>query len=319
MVRVTGDCFLALTCYFALHRTSAMSPERYAIRFCVLCLFIGLQSLTHVSLGAACVPEVQHRPSLDRPFIYIHQRKTGGSSVRHAALTGAEQLHLNSTAFIPCEQNVSCATFAPNTTLQRFSIYAGHFNWYTVMPDKDEFACLTSFRHPLDRAVSCLHFRFPKKMRDVQLQNLTTKDFESLLRDTYHDSNASCNNEAVIMMSRIADARKFEALMRDRVAAEEVVREAIANVQKCVVLVHGMDDGSLLDAGTHLSAWNAKMLTHFFPWLPEVGKLMVNPHPQLPAHLLSVVYELNWPELLMYQAALRQFHAQQSVLATANA
>ena len=126
------------------------------------------------------------------------------------------------------------------------------------MPDKDDFACLTSFRHPLDRAVSCLHFRFPEKMRDVQLQNMTTEEFKSLLRDTYHDSNASCNNEAVTMMSRFADARKFEALMSDRAVAEKVVREAIANVKKCVVLVHGREDGSLLDASTHLSAWNAK-------------------------------------------------------------
>ena len=295
-----------------------MSPERHANRFCVLCLFLGVQSLTHVALGAMCVPEVQLRPSLDRPFIYIHQRKTGGSSVRRAALRGAEQLHLNSTAFIPCEQNVVCATFAPNTTLQRSSIYAAHFNWYTVMPDKDDKACLTSFRHPLDRAVSCLHYRFEEKMRDLQLQNFTTEEFKSLLRDTYHDSNAFCNDEAVTMMSRIADAQKFEALMRDRAAAENFVREAIANVKKCVVLVHGMNDGSLLDAGTHLSAWNAKMLTHFFPWLSEVGRLLVNPHPQLPAHLISVVCELNWPELLVYKAALRQFRVQQSMLATAH-
>ena len=110
----------------ALYRTTAM---RHAIRFCVLNLFIYVHLLTHVALGAVCVPEVQHRPSLDRPFIYIHQRKTGGSSIRHAALTVAEQLRLNNTAFIPCEQNVRCATFAPNTTLQRSSIYAGHFNW----------------------------------------------------------------------------------------------------------------------------------------------------------------------------------------------
>ena len=298
-----------------------MSPaQRRATGSCLLRLLIGVQFLKHQSaaLGAVCVPEVQHRPSLDRPFIYIHQRKTGGSSIRHAALTGAEQLHIKA-AFIPCEQNVTCATFTPNTTLQRSSVYAGHFNWYTVIPDKEDFACLTSFRHPLDRALSCLHFRFPEKMRRLQLQDLSTKEFRSLLRNTYHDRNASCNNEAVIMMSRVADAREFEALMRDRAATREVVREAVENVKKCVVLVHGMNDRFLLNASTHLSTWNARMLTHFFPWLPEVGRLMVNPHQQLPAHLLSVVYELNWPEMLMYQAALRQYHAQQSMLATAHA
>ena len=63
---------------------------------------------------------------------------------------------------------------------------------------------------------------------------------------------------------------------------------------------------------------NARTLKHFFPWLPEVGRKMVNPHPrQLPAHLVSIVYELNWPELLVYRAALRQYRALQTVLGSA--
>ena len=87
------------------------------------------------------------------------------------------------------------------------------------------------------------------------------------------------------------------------------------------MLVHGDDTSP--DATTDLGAWNARMLTHFFPWLqpspPEVGRKMVNPHTQLPAHLMSVVYELNWPDMLVYQAALRQYRAQQRVLGSARA
>ena len=270
--------------------------------------------IAHAACGAVCIPEVQLTPSLDRPFIYIHQRKTGGTSIRHAAQAGAEHLNINSTAFIACEQDVHCGTFRPHPTQQRFSIYAGHFNWYTVVPGKEDFACLTSFRHPVQRVISCLYFRFPEKLQGMPLRNISPEVFRGLLRNTYHEGNSSCNNEAILMMSRFADARKFEALMNNTNAANKVVQEAIANVKKCVVLVHGGSDDTLSDDPTDLGAWNARMLTHFFPWLPEVGRNMVNPHPQLPAHLTSVVYELNWPEVLVYQAALRQFRSQQKLL-----
>ena len=216
---------------------------------------------------------------------------------------------------------MACATFAPHPAQQRFSINAGHLNFYTTPAaslDKDGFACLTSFRHPLDRAISCLYFRFPGRMRGLQLQHMSPEELRGLLHNTYHENNACCNNEAITMLSRVTDARQLEALMRDRAAINKVVREAIANVEKCVVLVHGRSDGgSLLDACTDLGAWNARTLKHFFPWLPEVGRKMVNPHPrQLPAHLVSIVYELNWPELV-YRAALRQYRAQQTVLGSA--
>lgn len=294
-------------------------PSKRAITSRLAVLFVGSLVHTPAPCTAVCVPDVQLKPSLERPFIYIHQRKTGGTSIRSAALAGAEGLSINSSAFIPCLQNVHCGTFAPDPAQQRFSIYAGHFNWYTVVPDKSDFACLTSFRHPLERAVSCLYFRFPEKMLGVTLRNMSSADFSGLLLDTYHDSNSSCNNEAVLMLSRVADARRFGALMRDRDAASKVVREAIANVKKCVVLVHGGSDDTPPDATADLGAWNTRILTHFFPWLPEVGRELVNPHPHLPAHLVSVVYELNWPELLVYQAALRQFRAQQRVLGSAQA
>lgn len=298
----------------------SLRPERATASCAALLVIISLhEQSTYATCGAVCIPEVQLTPSLDRPFIYIHQRKTGGTSIRHAAQAGAEHLNINSSTFIACEQGVHCGTFRPHPAQQMFSIYAGHFNWYTVVPDKDDFACLTSFRHPLQRAISCLYFRFPEKLQGSPLRNMSTEDFRGMLRDTYHESNSSCNNEAVLMLSRVADARRLEALMRHRDAASKVVKEAIANVKRCVVLVHGGSDGSLLDASTDLSAWNARILTHFFPWLPEVGRKMVNPHPQLPAHLVSVVYELNWPEMLVYQAALRQFQAQQRVLGSAHA
>ena len=293
-----------------------LRPERTTC-FALLMIIALHKHLLFAACGPACFPEVQLTPSIDRPFIYIHQRKTGGTSIRHAAQAGAKHLNINSTAFIACEQDVHCGTFRPHPTQQRFSIYAGHFNWYTVVPGKDDFACLTSFRHPLQRAVSCLYFRFPEKLKGLPLRNMSPEDFRGLLLDTYHEGNSSCNNEAVLMMSRFADARKFEALMNNTNAANKVVQEAIANVKKCVVLVHGGSDDALPGDTTDLGAWNARMLTHFFPWLPEVGRKMVNPHPQLPAHLISVVYELNWPEVLVYQAALRQFRAQQKVLSGA--
>lgn len=149
-------------------------------------------SFKRVEGRIVCVPEVQKLPTLDKPFIYIHQRKSGGTSVRRAIVNAAVDLKLNDTIFVPCFQQVQqafhlpwqlvpdccnspgflvclytegyclqvhCETFQPDPRRanRSVSIYAGHFNWYTVVPEDHAFACLTTFRHPVDRVVSCLY------------------------------------------------------------------------------------------------------------------------------------------------------------------
>ena len=205
-----------------------------------------------------------------------------------------------------------CETFQPDPgrANQSVSIYAGHFNWYSVVPEDHEYACLTTFRHPVERVVSCLFYRFPERTRNISLASMGTDAFKSLLLNTDHDNNVSCNNEGLFLLTRTASTPKLNALVNKVEEANLVVKEAIKNLRKCVILISGSGDHE----GPGLRAWNAQVLDHWFPWLGEVGWHNANPHPVLPAHLASVVLELNWPELQLYYAALQQFRDQQRIL-----
>ena len=63
-------------------------------------------SLRCVEGRIVCVPEVQKLPTLDKPFIFIHQRKSGGTSLRRAIVKAAVELKINNTIFVPCFQKV---------------------------------------------------------------------------------------------------------------------------------------------------------------------------------------------------------------------
>ena len=267
--------------------------------------------------STAPLPQVQLKPTVDRPFVFIHQRKCGGSSVRDAIFHGAVALGLNDTSYISCYHNVSCWTFDPHPSVKGArAIYAGHFNWYTVVPGDRDFACLTTFRHPVSRVNSCLSFVFPGTRRPVDLvANMTRAQFKQLLLHTHHEFNASCNNEALYMLSGVKHAATLDFLAHSFHAAEGATLQAIRNLAKCTVLL--VDEPALPGAYGHhgnLSAWNARMLRHWFPWVAPMPQLNVNEHPPFPAKFVEVVHELNWPEMEVYTAALRQYKLQQQAL-----
>ena len=266
--------------------------------------------------STASLPQVQLKPTVDRPFIYIHQRKCGGSSVRDAVFGGAAALGLNASTFIPCYQDVPCETVEPPPAMKSTAaVFAGHFNWYSVVSDDRDFACLTTFRHPVNRVNSCLSFLFHFTRQPVDLvANMTREQFKHMLLLTHHGNN-SCNNEALYMLSGVKHAATLDFLAHSFHAAEGALLQAISNVAKCTVLMS--DEPSMPGApNAHgdLSAWNARIMRHWFPWVDEVRQLNGNVHPRIPAHLVPVIHELNWPEMQVYTAALRQYNLQQQAL-----
>ena len=64
--------------------------------------------------------------SEDKPFIFYHQRKAGGTSIRG---TLAETAHKeNFTTYIPCYPPVACDTFSFPYN-KKYALYACHFQW----------------------------------------------------------------------------------------------------------------------------------------------------------------------------------------------
>ena len=130
--------------------------------------------------------------SLDHPFIFFHQRKAGGQSLRGTLVDAAKKMH--APYFLPCFNKVHCDTYHwPDG--ERYAIYGGHIQWGTqkmiveisnqkYSPMKSEqvrsqqrqdlqmerssrhsrkaldFSCITNIREPVSRIVSCIYFRF---------------------------------------------------------------------------------------------------------------------------------------------------------------
>lgn len=99
------------------------------------CAKLGNEASTNMKVLAEQLPPRQLLPSPDAPFVFLHNRKCGGSSLRAALLTAANTL--NQTAIVPC--------FAPLNDCYRYniagigqevlsaaSVFAGHLSWDVV-------------------------------------------------------------------------------------------------------------------------------------------------------------------------------------------
>lgn len=153
-------------------------------------------------------------PTLHRPFVFFHQRKAGGSSVRATLRDAAMKWGLKS--WIPCLGSVNCNLYAPPFKDQAV-IFGGHIYWPSFVkmlgerewtrpvehPSKLHFDCLTIFRDPADRVPSCWNFR----MRNSRaFDNLTAADLRSLLPHAMSEFAEGCNNEALRILSDLGPA-----------------------------------------------------------------------------------------------------------------
>ena len=160
------------------------------------------------------------------PFIFFHQRKSGGTSLRATLEDVASEIGLN--YFIPCANGVDCDTYTfPLTNAPtQYAIFAGHFKWgvqsdFTRYSPTDstiqhtlrkEFSCITNYRHPIDRIESCLYFRFEKQLQGKCLMDMSIEQLHTILY-WIDQFGTSCLNEPFRMMSGYQDEDVIDSLM----------------------------------------------------------------------------------------------------------
>ena len=96
--------------------------------------------------------------------MFLHQRKTGGMSLRYQFYRAAKAI--NATTFIACHGK-PCLTFAPDPFATQ-SVFAAHFYWPSLdmalrqgqqrgphLGTNAQFRCFTAFREPVQRVTSC--------------------------------------------------------------------------------------------------------------------------------------------------------------------
>ena len=138
------------------------------------------------------------------PFIFFHQRKAGGTSIRHQLRAAADHDGLN--YFIPCRDDVPCTTFEIRAE-PPVAIYAGHFQWgaqnvlHSLAGRAMEFSCTTNIREPISRIISCFNERFKSVIRNRCMNDIQLNDLDRLFRRRLQGNNGTCINEPFRMIS----------------------------------------------------------------------------------------------------------------------
>ncbi|KAJ8612761.1 hypothetical protein CTAYLR_010395 [Chrysophaeum taylorii] len=143
------------------------------------------------------LPIAQATPTRERPFVFLHNEKTAGSSLRRHIAASARRLGV--AFYVPCydadavyHQDERCYAFdLENASLANggdraeLAVVAGHFQW-GVWGRADHPACFTMVRHPVDRAISLYYERVFQRDDDLggrRLNDLQPDYFQWLLEE----------------------------------------------------------------------------------------------------------------------------------------
>ena len=283
--------------------------------------------------------ERRPKPTLQMPFVFMHQRKAGGSSMRSVLVHAAQQNNL--TYWVPCYNKIGCENYDPpvDGTAKKFAVFGGHMYWSGVekalgtargkRPHLDSnvpFECYTSFREPLSRVASCWDYRGFRAFAGDNISAITPAKFHEYLAEGMNSYDEGCNNEPLRLMS-------------DSGRAEEKVNKLTSGTGRepwCDA------DGWALDAAATLERTLAHLTEHcvvgvlercedtkasvefFFPWLAasfdcgvHLNKYSGSAHSDLTRSEEAEIKHQNRLEYMAYDVANRLLDAQLEVVAAA--
>ena len=223
---------------------------------------------------------VGYKPSENKPFIFFHQRKAGGSTFRQFLYDAANNLGVRS--WIPsCRFGpIPCAVFALPTHA-KFAVYGGHFRYMEAhknfivtnfkaylmtknKPTPKPFTCLVTARPTIDRVVSCWNYRFIQELKlDPKVfhsSTMTPKQWDELLPTAFSKYNEGCNNEFIRNFGDIQDEHVINAMKPtgeekyDLLALREL-NNVFERISNCVVTTLPKCDEGL------------EVIAYFLPWL----------------------------------------------------
>ena len=230
-------------------------------------------------------------PTAEKPFIFFHLRKTGGSAIRPNVARAAARHSLRS--FVPCNEkfrpsneitamlsgdagskhSLSCNQYWLSNPIARsvkkVSVYAGHFyydstRWLrndysdlfrvrrTQLP-RPTFSCLIIVREPVSRFVSCYTERF-ERTYGKPIEQLTDAELdEALVNASEVLPPHGCSNEIARWLSPVGwDDR---AVNQGKFSSDEL-DETKRRLASCSI-------GNVVDYPNE----TARVIEHWHPWL----------------------------------------------------
>eukprot|EP00611_Tribonema_gayanum_P013161 TRINITY_DN2395_c3_g2_i2.p1 TRINITY_DN2395_c3_g2~~TRINITY_DN2395_c3_g2_i2.p1 ORF type:complete len:397 (+),score=169.24 TRINITY_DN2395_c3_g2_i2:122-1192(+) len=287
------------------------------------------------------LPGVQQRPTPQRPFVFLHLDKCGGSSIRKLVMQGA--LLSGLTYFGPCFDGYqynptpkSCLRFdlatVPEEQRAQLEVIALHprHGWgawreLPAVATEADVSCFFMVRHPVERVISYYYDRVATTLSEPRLNALSPAALRDVMLTTYGTSaaklddgtppfftdegmvDAGCKllNEAVVHTGR-----EINEFTQEPVHALPYTLElAQSRLNRCVV--------GLLDRWDDTKATLAK----WFPWM--VYEIDIVNHrskadketlTSLRPELRAVVEMLNPCDMALYAHARARFEAQMQVV-----
>ena len=274
-----------------------------------------------LSAALALIPEAVGRlkcsqaslPNSSSPFVFFHQRKCGGTSLRELLANSSKLAGLPYS--IPCH-NLPCNDAhlrdIPWAHRDR-SVFGSHYSWQGVKnmlyfkanknnfsdsPRHGHFSCVTNIRNPLSRVESCWQWRMPGL-----LASNDTAVWAAQLRKGRSKFAEGCNNEPMrVFWSGGGAEDRVNALTSADPDAPMVLRETLSHLSHCVIFSHERCEESL------------QLLGYFHPWLHVDCSTRLQQNTQKRGRFteqqLQVVREQNELEIMVHGYAERLFDAQ---------
>lgn len=184
--------------------------------------------------------------SPSHPFVFFHQRKAGGTSLRNALNATAGNLSTFIAGFRGAPGDVYNVPFD-----KPHAVYAGHFQWGLLdvvarhnRSIREDFSCMTNFRHPIKRIESCIYYRFREFLRQEHVNCIDELPFSTFakLLSSIDEYGHSCLNEPFRILSGINDETVIDQLLQNNQNHTVSIKAAIMqltleHLQKCPPIV----------------------------------------------------------------------------------
>lgn len=233
-------------------------------------------------------------PDKDHRFVFFHQRKCGGSSIRQWLANKSHEFNIPS--YIPCHHGIACERYylaIDQDNSSKAALIAGHFYYADVhsfvrrfngvrdgpIVSGGKFSCVTLFRRPESRSKSCWNYRYAQHLLVPQDVSQPVPSWDSVspvarnqgLQRGLDRFGHGCLNEPLRIF---ADSALFEHHINDlcqsvipsdghldkksctcRTHSSSLLQTAMGNMLHCLPLV--------LERCEHSS----HVANAFFPWL----------------------------------------------------
>lgn len=275
-------------------------------------------------------------PTPSRPFVFFHQRKTGGSSIRKMLVESAKGYDL--TFRVQCFGGVHCNSYDVPLNLGLSAVYGGHLyfpsavkaihqqtvrsaSFRPVQEDDYGFDCLTIFREPVSRVQSCWNYRFPPAARAFNSYGVEEIRRMLPLGMSFYDEG--CNNEPLrilsdsgrseqkvnVLTSNLTDAAVFDPKSGWAFDAVGTLARTFEHMETCVIGVLERCEET------------EKVIAFYFPWFDRFScsvHLNVNskhkPASDLHPDVVDEVKRQNALEVLAYETANAMLDAQLRII-----